>query len=159
MLLLELVLLRELPIKATSLTGLRQLKGGDMGIICRLIAVAGGITIGIYGNIEGLNAIVPGMLWGEALMIFLGPMALGTIIASWGIIGLLNRRYKMVVKTDSRPGYHKFSLEDTDVTGTLSIDQIGYSKAEVCAAALKRFDKMRAKLNRMEEAVLDIRNN
>ncbi|MCK5610712.1 hypothetical protein KAR91_53055 [Candidatus Pacearchaeota archaeon] len=65
----------------------------------------------------------------------------------------------MVVKTDSRPGYYKFSLNDTDETGTLSIDQIGHSKAEVCAAALKRFDKMRAKLNRMEEAVLDIKNN
>ncbi|MCK5603669.1 hypothetical protein KAR91_17415 [Candidatus Pacearchaeota archaeon] len=65
----------------------------------------------------------------------------------------------MVVKTESTEGFYSFFIEDIDETGTLNIEQKGSSKEEVCAAALKRFDKMRAKLNRMEEVVLDIRNN
>jgi hypothetical protein len=71
----------------------------------------------------------------------------------------LNRRYEMVIKTESREGYYSLFLEDYDVTGLLNIEQNGESKAEVCAAALKRFDKLRAKLNQMEEAVLKIRTN
>lgn len=65
----------------------------------------------------------------------------------------------MVIKTESREGHYEFFIEDIDETGTLNIGEKGVSKAVVCAAALKRFEKMRAKLNRMEEAVLDIRNN
>ena len=65
----------------------------------------------------------------------------------------------MKIETTSTDHSFRLFIEDNDETGLLNIEQKGDNRADVCAAALKRIDKMRGKLNRMEEAVLDIKNN